>query len=54
MTTRIATAVVKGNQTGRTITVPAHMVAKERITASDIARHGSSAAARDAKWGGGA
>lgn len=51
MTTRIATAILKDNQTGRTITVPAHMVAKERITATDIAKHGSFKAARDAKWG---
>lgn len=51
MNRRIATAILKDNLTGRTITVPAHKVAKERITATDIAKHGSLAAAREAKWG---
>lgn len=47
---RIATRTVTDTLTGNTIRVPAHMVAKDRITDSDVREHGSFAAARAAKW----
>lgn len=51
MTARIATKLLTDQRTGATIRVPAHMVAKDRITASDIRQHGSFEAARAVKWG---
>lgn len=51
MTRPIATKVIIDPHTGNTITAPAHLVARERITATDVRLHGSFAAARDVKWG---
>lgn len=47
---RIATRLVTDNLTGRQIRVPAHMLAPQRITDSDVREHGSFAAARAVKW----
>lgn len=51
MTRPISTKVITDPHTGNTITAPAHLVARERITASDVRQHGSFAAAREVKWG---
>lgn len=51
MTARIATKVITDPRTGNKITAPAHLVARPRITASDVRQHGSFAAAREVKWG---
>jgi len=52
--TRILTLTTVRRQcpnTGNWITMPAHYVARPRITDSDVREHGGFAKARDVKWG---
>lgn len=51
MTRPVSTKVITDPRTGNTITAPAHLVARPRITASDVRQHGSFEAAREVKWG---